>query len=258
MMIEINSNEEQERTKKILNKVSYQLESTQIDINELTSRECNPKLTNRERERFKELLNTASGLLKKTQLEIYTARELASREPPKISNREKKRFEELFNTAREIDTARELASRESKPKPHSEHHARVALIIHSEQEKATDWKQTFFIHLNYMEAALELEKNRKKLETIAKEIATRNSKPEPRSESFAKLALEAHKKGDQKEYDRFLIDMVWHLKQEKRSLAQNSNPGPDQPTLQTLREKRKEETLKEQEIQPQIKQRRSR
>jgi len=174
-------------------------------------------------------------------------------------NREQ--IKDLLNTAREIDTARELASREPKPEPHSEHYARNALEFHSYREEIdTAWERTFVFNLGFMEAALELEKDRKRLETTAKKLASRNSKPKLDSELLAKSALRAHKEGDQKECDKSLIYMGCYLKEEKRrSLAsQNSNPGPDQPTLQTLREKRKEETLKEQEIQPQIKQGRSR
>jgi len=178
-----------------------------------------------------------------------------------------------------LGTAKKLATRNSKSKPLSEYYAKRALEFYSytkepfknaELELDTDtdnykllywkqvsyWKEHFIFHLNCMKTTLELKKDPKKLETTAKELASRNSNPEPGSEYYAKLALKAHR-----ESNKYLITMKSLLKKEKKSLAsQNSNPGPDQPTLQTLREKHKEETLKEQEqeIQPQIKRGRSR
>jgi len=62
----------------------------------------------------------------------------------------------------------------------------------------------------------------------------------------------------EKKKNEFIAMDNYPKKQKESITSQNSNPGPDQPTLQTLREKRKEETLKEQKAQPQIKQRRSR
>jgi len=160
-----------------------------------------------------------------------------------------------------INTARELASRDSYPEPDSEYYAKCVLKAYNYDggdKRNPPFPESLDIYLNYMEIAVESENNRKKIETIAKKLASRNSYPEPQSERYAKLALEAHKEKHQKDYDLFLIYMRWYLKKEKKRGSQNSNPRPDQPTLQTLREKRKEETLKEQEIQPQIKQRRSR
>jgi len=120
------------------------------------------------------------------------------------------RVEELLRTAREIDISRRLASRESKPEPHSEYYAKRVLEYHSRQEEiSTDWERIFFVDLSYMEIAVELEKDRKKIETIAKKLVSRNSNPEPQSEDCARLALSAHKEGDS-----FLILMGYHLKVE--------------------------------------------
>jgi len=114
-----------------------------------------------------------------------------------------------------LEKARELALRESNPEPQYEYFAKRALELHSKREEiATDWELGFVFNLGCMEAALELEKDRKELETIAKELASRNSKPEPDSEYYARRALEAHKEGDQKNYDIFLHCIGWHLKKE--------------------------------------------
>jgi len=124
------------------------------------------------------------------------------------SNRE--RVKELLNIARK------LASRESKPELQYELYARRALERYSKQEEVyIDWERDFVFDLGCMEIALELEKDqkdRKELETIAEELASRNSKPgsdSSDSEYWARCALRAHK-----EYDRFLIYMRWYLKME--------------------------------------------
>jgi len=110
-----------------------------------------------------------------------------------------------------LNIARELASRESNSEPHSEFFAKLALEYYSKQEElSTGWERVFVFNLGCMEIALELEKDqkdRKELETIAEELASRNSKPESGSEYYARRALRAHK-----EYDRFLINMRWYLK----------------------------------------------
>jgi len=114
-----------------------------------------------------------------------------------------------------LNIARRLASRESRPEPHSEYCAKVALDYYSGREKlAIEWELGFVFSLSCMEMALELEKDRKELEITAEELASRNSKPELESERYARCALEAHKEGDQKLYDIFLFCMGWHLKKE--------------------------------------------
>jgi len=162
-----------------------------------------------------------------------------------------------------LETAKKLASQESNPEPNPEHFAKNALLYHFHhmteitQEQSSKWKQEFIGQLGCMEIALEQEKDqkdRKELKITAEELASRGSKPEPESEYWARRALSAYR-----DSNRHLTSMKSLLKKEKELLTlQNSNPGPDEPTLQTLREKRKEETLKEQETQPQIKRGRSR
>jgi len=109
-----------------------------------------------------------------------------------------------------LETAKKLASRKSNPEPHSEYYARSVLFYQTYK-----WEQKFVVDsLGCMEIALELEKDRKdrkELETTAKELASRNSNPEPESERYARCALKIHK-----EYDKFLIYMAGHLKLKDR------------------------------------------
>jgi len=64
---------------------------------------------NSNRERAKELFNTSSKLIESAQLEIDTARELASRESnPKLSNRERERLKELYNTSSKLIESAQL------------------------------------------------------------------------------------------------------------------------------------------------------
>jgi len=124
-----------------------------------------------------------------------------------------------------------------------------------------------------MALAIEIRNNRETetlLET-AKNLSSRHqerktqftttipSQSELESELFAKKAIEFHLAKNIELRDLSLLYMKKTLSKLKETKL-NNNPGPDQPTLQALREKRKEETLKEQEqkIQPQIKRGRSR
>jgi len=161
------------------------------------------------------------------------------------------------NRERLLRKAKELTSQYQERKTQfpttepseSEHFAKEAIKHQTDRPYSDNY-------LINMKQTLESEKQLEKQLKLAKEISLQKSTTKLNSEKHAVKALEHHEIREHDACQYHLTKMKISLKQEKNKL--NNNPGPDQPTLQALREKRKEETLKEQEAQPQIKRKRSR